>query len=706
MSDRLFSLVLCLITLWSTAYAQEDTSPYSNVSLISESAWIQPGETFTLGLHLIMDEGWHSYWINPGDSGEPTEITWILPEGFTAGSAQWPYPERIDTGPLRTYGYSDEVLLIADISPPANLTAGTSIALTANVFWLICDKICIPVEETVSLSLPVQKAEPPAGAHAEIFAEVRKNHPVRLPNWSFEATYDAKEYVLRVKPPTSVNPKGAYFFAFDPNTLEHASAQPVRSDGDSFLLTLERSSYAKGTAQNLQGILVAGEGKTWGDNVSALEVTATVQEAEPTAATPSLFSFMGLLLLAGIGGLLLNLMPCVFPVLSITILGLTTHTRNHVRHGAVFASGIMVSFWILAGLLLVFRAAGHQIGWGFQLQSPLIVALLALLIFAIGLNLIGVFEISTLSIPQRTKATEQTGYMQSLHSGVLATVVATPCTAPFMGAALGAGIVLPTVQAFLIFTALAAGMALPYIVLSMMPGLTKKLPKPGPWMEILKQLLAIPMLATTIWLIWVFGKQTGIDGVALLLLSLLLLSFALWVLGRWPGIQISKRVHLITRGVATSAVLTSLLLLYAGATTEGPITADTTNTSWQEFSPEKIETLRAEGQPVFIDFTAAWCLTCQFNKRTTLGSVTIREAFERKGVHLFRADWTNRDATITRALAAYGRNGVPLYILYTGMQENAVILPEVLTKTIVLDVLEPIPDALLISLQQPYNSEP
>ena len=693
-------LTLCLVMLSGVAYAQEDITHHSEAKLISQYASIEPGKDFRLALRLELEEGWHTYWRNPGDSGEAIEIIWDLPDGFEAGPIEWLAPLRIDEGPLRSYGYSHpSPIFISELSAPTNLTPGTSVTIAATAYWLICKEICIPLEKNLSLTLPVRDKRPASSRNVEVFSIVREALPLPPPaDWSFQATSTTEGYLLRVTPPTQIDPEGAYFFPYDPTTLNHSAPQPIRRDSNAFLITLKRSSYATGTAKRLQGVLVAEESKMWTSYTQSLKIDVPVQEVSKGVTTPPL-SFPLLLLLACIGGLLLNLMPCVFPILSIKVLGFATQEKNHGRHGIVFAMGVILSFWILAGLLLVLRAASHEIGWGFQLQSPLFVAGMALLFVGIGLNLLGVFDIATFSIGSSTPRKD--GYLQSFYSGVLATLVATPCTAPFMGAAIGAAIVMPTLHALLIFTALAVGMAIPYVVLSMLPGLQKRLPKPGAWMETIRHLLAFPMLATAIWLAWVFGKQTGIDGVALLLLGFLLLGIALWMLGRWPIVQISKAVRLVTRSIAVLVMILSLVSAYAGTTfhVSGEVSS---NTAWQPFSQEKITELRAEGKAAFVDFTAAWCLTCQVNKQTTLGSTTVQNAFQEKGVVLFRADWTTRDDNITRALKEHGRNGVPLYVLYHSGSETPILLPEVLTESIILQALEPIPYSPIASTQ-PFN---
>ena len=686
----------------------EDTSPHSAAELLNEHATISPGKSFSIGLRMTMEPTWHSYWENPGDAGEATYIDWTLPEGFSAGPIQWPFPERIDAGPLTSYGYSDDVLLITEISPPADLPADTTITIEASAYWLICADICLPAEEHLSTTLVVTDGAPAPveGPHASRFAEARSRQPRSSPDWDIQATRNAGSYVLEVRsPPASdAGDNNLLFFPLEYGVIAHAAPQPLTREGGITLLALQQSEYAASPAERLRGVLVRTDGQPLdAAGLWALDVDAVVRGAAPNTAAGAGGTLWWFMLLAGLGGILLNLMPCVFPVLSIKILGMSRQAQEDhtlIRlHGLTFGAGVLLSFWILAGLLLGLRAGGSQIGWGFQLQSPYFIAVMAVLFFSIGLNLMGVFEFggSLMRLGGRlSPGSRGGGYRESFFSGVLATVVATPCTAPFMGAALGAAVALPTPQALLIFTAIGIGMALPYVLLSMAPRLLRRLPTPGAWMETLKHVLSFPMFATVVWLVWVFGRQTSVDGVALLLFGLLLVGVALWTVGNWPAVQITVRRRAWTRGLAAALWIGAAALTYAGAANSSAQPgsgAATTASAWQPFSPELITQTRADGRPMFIDFTAAWCLTCQVNKRTTLDTETVQAAFREKGVVLFRADWTNQDARITEALDAYGRNGVPVYVLYPGDNAEPILLPEILTEGIVLDALEAIPPA-------------
>jgi thiol:disulfide interchange protein DsbD len=717
MQRTVFGLVLSMVvSLWAggevlaTPQSTDDPSPHSDAQLVSDVASVQPGTPFTVALRMTMEPGWHSYWMNPGDSGQPTSIDWSVPAGFSASDIQWPYPHRIDVGPLTSYGYSNEVLLLTEVTPPEDVTPGTSVTLDGLAQWLICADICLPAEADVSITLPVRDEAPAPNAEwreAVAAAEAALPEPVR--SWTVQATRSEGSYALYVTPPSgwTGSLEGANFYPDEKAVLDHAAPQPVSQEGDSYLIALQRSEYAAEPADRLTGVLVAPEGTTWEDDVRAMTVDVPVQKAQNVSVTaPSESSSSNALwwtlLSAFIGGLLLNLMPCVFPVLSVKILGFAKQggddERTIRRHGLLFGAGVLISFWVLAGILLALRAAGSEIGWGFQLQSPLFVAFMTMLFFGIGLNLLGVFEIGNqlMNWGGQLERSADDAYSGSFLSGVLATIVATPCTAPFMGAALGVALTLSATGSLLVFTALGAGMAAPYVALSMTPSLLQRLPKPGAWMETLKQVLAFPMFAAAVWLLWVFGQQTGPSGMAFLLTGLLLLSLAGWTLGRWSAVQISTRTRIVTRAVAALSLVGALAVTVLGAQSGPVANAASATTSpdaeWQAFSPETVEQLRAEGRPVFIDFTAAWCLTCQVNKRTALSSESVRQAARAKNVALVRADWTNRDPAITRALESHGRSGVPVYVLYKGDGSEPELLPEILTEQIVLDALADIPD--------------
>jgi len=715
----LFGVMLATVTpvMGQTAPVDtSDSSPHSEASLTSTVSAVAPGETFTVALDIEMDEGWHTYWINPGDSGEPVTIEWSLPDELDAGEFKWPYPHRIDASVLTSYGYSDRVLLPTTVSATSDLAVGDSVTIRGQASWLICADVCLPASATVERTFDVA-SEPVAASSAERrrINQAQSRVPTVSSNWTFEATRSEGSYGLAFTVDDGEVPdiSSAQFFPEEGDVLDHAAAQPLTRQGDAFVMALQASPYAQSPADTLRGVLVAPSGTSWipGEEVRSIRVqapvvedgagTLSIQENGLAASTGSGGGRVALgwaLLMAFAGGLLLNLMPCVFPVLSIKILGFADSSGDDPtamrRHGWLFGAGVLVSMWVLAGTLLGLRAAGSEIGWGFQLQSPAFVALMALLFAGIGYNLLGAFEVGTTLMNWGGRlqgTTPDSGNRGAFMTGILATIIATPCTAPFMGAALGVALASSAPGAFAIFSMLGAGMATPYVGLSMTPRLLDRLPEPGSWMETLKQFFAFPMFATTIWLLWVFAQQTGHNAVALLLFAILLLGVASWILNRWSAPALSRTARVATRAVVATIIAGAVTLALVGAQYDGAGSSSTSTTNadaqWMSYSAERVDSLRSTGRPVFIDFTAAWCLTCQVNKQTVLSTPEVTEAFEQSNVALIRADWTNRDADITKALASHGRSGVPVYVYYAGPNDSAEILPEVLTKDMILDRL-------------------
>jgi len=731
MTARLRTGRTALITVWTVAVlfalgtfssvraqttASDDPSPHSEATLVSEQTAITPGEPFTVALRLDMEEGWHSYWKNPGASGEPTSIDWTLPDGYESGAIQWPYPHRIEFGSVISYGYSDEVFLLAEITPPDTLTPGTTASLDGKARWLICEEICLPAHAEIELSLPVTEGAAEETEWASAFEAARAKHPKAVADWSVGAGQSDGDYQLLLKASNGMRPdlEGAYFYSAEKSVVDPGAPQPVAQNGDTYTIALRQSEYAQESVERLRGVLVAPEGETWDRDgeVRAMQVdvpvdtTLSVADAVgvSSSSTGGGLSLPWALAFALVGGVLLNLMPCVFPVLSVKILDFAEEAGGGGnamrRNGLLFGAGVLASMWGLAGVLLGLRAAGSQIGWGFQLQSPVFIALMTMLFFGIGLNLLGTFEVGTtlMNWGGRMQTTASgSGGTSAFLTGVLATVVATPCTAPFMGAALGVALTLSAAGALLIFTALGVGMATPYVVFSTTPALLDRLPEPGAWMETLKQAFAFPMFATAIWLVWVFGRQTSNGGVAFLLAGLLLLGVAAWIVHRWSAPQLSRTAMLVTRGLAGAALVGGIAIAVIGAGS-APVedasaasteqAASTTGQAWRSYSPATVEQLRAEGRPIFVDFTAAWCLTCQVNKRRVLNAEAVQQAFDENNVALVRADWTNRDPEITKALQSHGRSGVPVYVFYDGDGSEPELLPEVLTEDIVLNALD------------------
>ena len=615
-------------------------------------------------------------------------ITWRLPKGASASAIQFPTPKRVPQPPLMSYGYEGETLFLVELEVPRDLAAGATFHAEATVDWLACADVCLPAAGDVALSLPIvgdasSQLDPTIRAS---MVEARARLPRPSAGWSARAESTNEGYSLTIIPPPEMRDQlpAPYFFVDSMGIIEHAKPQTVSRSGDTLRIALPRSAFSRGSVSRLRGVLVGNRDGTeaagW-DIVTPVSLSAPV--APPEGASMSL---MLAALFAFAGGLLLNLMPCVFPVVSIKVLGLVHHgggaPRAAARHGLVFGLGVVVTFWILAGLLFALRAAGESLGWGFQMQSPLVVAVLAAIMFGLALNLSGVFEVG-LALTRLGGVGAGGRYKDSFVTGALAAVVSTPCTAPFMGAAMGFALVQPPFVGMLVFTMLALGLAVPYVVFSSVPSLLRHLPRPGPWLETIKQLLAFPLYATVVWLAWVFGRQVGIDGLAVLLLALTSFALGAWCWGR----------HQRTNG-RWSGPMAAVAVITAGALAAGAVRITptpvgvTAAAGWERYSASRLQEVRREGRPVFIDFTAAWCLSCQVNERVVLQSDAVRHAFTAANVALLRADWTSRDAEINVALSSYGRSGVPLYVVYpAGSATAARILPAVLTPGIVVNAL-------------------
>lgn len=658
--------------------------------LLAAATAAVPGQTLEVGVVLRHDPHWHTYWIVPGDSGLPTQIQWTLPAGWSAGAIQWPHPARQPTGPLVNYGYEGELLLAAPIQVPASAAVGTSTTIKARVEWLMCEKVCIPGEADLTLTLPVAAQASPS-ASASLFDATRKLLPAPL-DVAARATYQDQRIRLELPLPAGKTARTLEFFPLEEGRIEAAAAQVLRNEAGVTALYLSAPAPLADGVAPLAGVLVADGGPAkggWTAEVHAPLAAGTVPvvaaPAAPQAAAP--LGLLAALGLAFVGGLILNLMPCVFPVLSLKLLHLAEHRRASgplAAHGLAFTAGVMLSFMALAAALIALKASGAALGWGFQLQTPWVVGLLALLFFVIGLNLLGVFEFTWGAGAANSRAAQKLdghGVRASFGTGVLAVVVASPCTAPFMGAALGYAITQSAPEALAVFACLGLGMATPWLLLTLVPGWVRWLPRPGAWMEVFKHLMAFPMFIACVWLVWVLAQQVDTNGVALLLLASVALAFAAWSFGL---AQRGRRRF----GVAALLGAALAVLSFAPLATGSLAARGTASTSdvWQPWSPEAVAQAVAAGKPVFVDFTAAWCVSCQVNKRVALTRPEVEQAFERAGVVRLRADWTNRDERITRALAEFGRNGVPLYLVYD-TQGRATVLPEILTPATVIGAL-------------------
>jgi thiol:disulfide interchange protein DsbD len=679
---------------------------HAEAELVADVDAIVPGRPLSVGLVIRHDPHWHTYWRVPGDSGLPTTIAWRLPAGFDAGPIEWPVPKRLPIGPLMNFGYEGELLLPVRLDVPKDIAPGQTVQLEARADWLICKDVCIPGGADLRLALPVRGAAAPS-PHAPLFAGTRAQVPRPVALDGAAATIEGGRIRLAFKPAAPV--RTLEFFPLQEARIEPAAAQTLRADSEGTALYLTAAQPLAADFNRLKGVLVADGGPAAGDRGGwageiDLPLVAGIVPGMPaappsTAAVPApALTFWVALAGAFVGGLILNLMPCVFPVLSLKLLSLMQHQRAedgaHVphaslrAHGAAFAVGVLLCFLLLAALLIGLRAAGEQLGWGFQLQTPWVIAALTLLFFLIGLNLLGAFEFSfggalaSSGAAQRLQGDRLSG---SFATGVLAVVVAAPCTAPFMGAAMGYAVTQPAPVALAVFAMLGLGMATPYCALTWMPGLLRRLPRPGVWMLRFRQVMAFPMFATCVWLLWVLAQQVGVDALALVLGGLVLAALAAWSYGLvQSGSRRWRLPALVAAALALYGVFSAVLT--GDAPAAGGMARSADAAGWQPWSRSAQDAQVAAGKPVFVDFTAAWCVTCQANKRLVLNGEAVRQAFERRGVRLLRADWTNRNDDITRELARFDRNGVPLYVLYD-RSGGTHVLPELLTERIVLDAL-------------------
>ena len=688
------------------------------LGLAPEAAARQP---VWLGLQISHAPDWHTYWKNAGDSGMPTELHWALPPGVLAGDIAWPLPRKIPIGQLANYGYDGTVLLPVPliITPdykPSPLADSLEIGLKAT--WLVCRQECIPQDGEFSLKLPLRSS---TALHGAAFEAALASQPAELPGQHAITLADGgRRLALRVTGlPAAVRGQVLELFPETPNIVVTAArlAAPgeaagerswsQRWDGETWTADVPVSPDRAEAPARMPLVLVAGE-RGWRVTAPvdgawpalapvaamspALEAAlaanaANAGAAAPAGATPAPAGALALALLGAlVGGLVLNLMPCVFPVLAIKVLGFTQHAEDRRAHrlgGLAYTLGVVLSFLALGALMLALRAAGQQLGWGFQLQSPLVVAALAALFTAIGLNLAGVFEFGRF-VPSSVATLEARHPMANAFlSGMLAVAVASPCTAPFMGASLGLAVGLPAGQALAVFGAIGLGMALPYLAASWLPAVARLLPRPGAWMEVFRRFMAFPMFGTTVWLLWVLGQQSGIDGASALLALLVALALVLWAL----GLAGRARSWVATLSIAAGAFLVWSIGPYVIRPVAEPVsTGVAAGERWAPWSPARVQAGLAEGRPVFVDFTAAWCVTCQYNKKTTLANAQVLAAFDAAGVRTLRADWTRRDATISAELGRLGRSGVPVYLLQAP-GKPPIVLSEILSVADVMAAL-------------------
>ncbi len=670
--------------------------------LVSEMSTIAPGQAFWVALEFNIRDGWHTYWRNPGDSGQATSLKWQLPAGFAAGDIVWTTPHRFELPPLVNYGYAAHAVHLVEITPPKDLKPGIPTTLSARASWLVCSDVCIPEDADLQLKLPVAGAVGVVDASdAALFTAARSELPSPEPAATSARIHEGQLVIALGKEWGATLPqiRSLAFFPYDEGGIEYAAPQTLIRNENSVELSMKLGDRPPRSG-TVRGVLLATEQSGSATVTVPMEIAAGLAAGAGAATTGARSvspertdtSLPVLLLFAILGGLILNLMPCVFPVLSIKAIGLVEQAKKHpaaVRtKGLVFAAGVISSMLCLAALLLALRAGGEQIGWGFQLQSPLFVTLLVYLLLAVGLNLSGVFEIGGGLAGVGDGLTQGDSYRASFFTGVLTTLVATPCTAPFMAFAVGAALTQPPVVALSIFTALGLGLALPYLLLSFAPWMRRALPRPGAWMDTLKQLFAFPIYASAAWLLWVLAQQTSSIGLGAALAGAILVALAAWAYQKSKSSSSAGRVAALV--TATLAVLLAILLpvrfagiaVAASGAAAGGAHADG---DWQPYDAARVASLNAAGKPLLVNFTASWCLTCLVNERNAFADSAVQEVFRSRGVTLMKGDWTNRDPAITQALAAFGRAGVPLYVVYNSKAGSSapVVLPQLLTAGIV-----------------------
>jgi thiol:disulfide interchange protein DsbD len=689
--------------LGAPAFAQAGgMENHARVTLVSERAAVVPGDQFLAALKLEIDEGWHVYWRNPGDSGEAPSMRWTLPEGVTAGEFQFPTPEfELISAEIGNYVYKHEVTLPLQVNVPATQAAGAPVAMSAKVLLLICSDICIPERYDVTLTLPVEAAPRPDAAGSQAIQTAIERSPK---NSTGSAASQRNGQVFRLAIADSEIAAAAaagktlrFYPAENDGSVSNSKPQVITRGPNGVTFELQSTDLAPAGDVQLAGVVATdgpeGQRQAWNVTAPPGAAPAGVSGTAVTAGGGSgeaigLVQLLGLLGAAFLGGLVLNLMPCVLPVLTIKAAGLvqTAHNPKESRaHGIAYGAGTLVCFLLLGGIIVGLRAAGEQVGGlGFQLQYAPVVATFALIMFAVGLNLMGLFEMGSSLMGVGGGLADQGGWKGAFFTGALAAFVGAPCVGPFMAGAIGVAFTQPPHVILLMFAVLGIGMALPFVALSFTPAVARLLPKPGKWMETFRQVLAFPMFLTAIWLLWVLGGQTGADGVLLVAVGGVALVFGIWLAKKIGG-------NLMGRMVAGLVILASLVgPVWASATVKAPVAGQTlaAEAGAEDWSTARVTALRAEGRPVFVDFTARWCVTCQVNKRAAIDTDAVRKAFAEHKVAFLVADWTNRNDEIAAELASHQRAGVPLYLMYPANGGPPVILPQVLTSGIIVQAVE------------------
>ena len=688
---RIFAITFVALIVLTARPLSAQVSP----SLVAETIEVQKGHPLTVALRLEHKAGWHTYWINAG-TGYPTTLDWELPPGWTASEISWPAPKTItdDTGHITGQGYDGVVYLPVTLTPPADLVTGTTVTLKAQSAWLMCHDTCVPGKAAVDLKLSVTNTQPVADpVNGPAIVKTLATLPRKNTNGTISAVVEETTVTLHVDGLSSeaagVATPWWFFPQNDVVAFDQPQTQQIGKDG-ALTLILPRTPGQTLTNARLQGVLRASPSASIDTENShsptALLIDVPLVPAITTVAeTNAPTGLLAVLPLAFIGGLILNLMPCVFPVLGIKIMGFVNQSgadrRKITMHGLTFAAGVLVSFWTLATALAVLRAGGSHLGWGFQLQSPVFVFGLATVMLIFALSMSGVCEFGGSVMGTGASLQMQSGYRGSFFTGVLATVVATPCSAPFLAPALGMALAMPLVESYVIFTTIAVGLSTPYLLLSIFPQAVRLLPKPGAWMETFKQAMAFPLYATTGYLVWVLAGQTSESGSLMAIFGLTFIAMATWMYGRYAQLGSSG----VKRRIG---IIGGITLLTIGVIVGWPHSPQSTDIVWEPWSPARVSELQAKGRPIYVDFTARWCATCQANKKLVFGSNDVLKRFRDLGVVTLRGDWTNRDANITTELARWNRSAVPFNMIYMPGHQEPILLPELLSPKIVLGALE------------------
>lgn len=696
MLKRLFFLFIFLLLI--SIKAQEVKTEYLTTELISEVKNIKPGQSFWVAVRFSIIPEWHIYWRNAGDAGLTTKLIWDLPEGFTAEEINWPTPKKIILEGLVNFGYEDEVFLPVKINVSENVKSDQNIKLKVKAEWLVCKVECYPGEADLELSLPISNDNPVTETNwVEAFAKTRAGLSLMSSDWKFNAIKNDSTVILYMTPPANYNDflSSIEFFPYENGFYNLLENPRLNKENNYYKLEVKQADFLVGKLNKFSGILINENGWRGEGSEKSLEINISFDEDLSINLEDESNSILLAIIFAFLGGIILNLMPCVLPVLSIKILSFVNYAgeekKKILKSGLLFGLGVLISFWILAGLLIILRAGGEQLGWGFQLQSPIFLISLSVFLFLFGLSLFGVFEIGNSFSSIEGKVKTKNSYTDSFLSGVIATIVATPCTAPFMGSALGYALSQSAFVNILIFSSVGLGMAFPYILLSAFPQWLKFIPKPGQWMESLKQFMGFLLVATVIWLAWVLSIQEGSDAVIILLIALLLISIGAWIYGRWGVLYQKKSKRYFAKIAFLAFLILGLYFAFDNINSDNvtnPAQLSVAESEWLAYSDELVKEFESNNRSYFIDFTAAWCLSCQVNKKVALNTSSVLEKFKEYNIKLIKADWTSRDSKITKALEKYGRNSVPVYVLYNAKTKKYELLPEILTSNIVIDNIE------------------